>query len=175
MQNYFVISAMGVDRPGIVNDFSKAILNCGCNIADSRMTVLGGEFAIIMMLAGNWDAIAKIEDAIPRLQKKLGLTIISKRTESRAAKADLLPYAIDVVSMDHPGIVNEIANFFSSRQINIEDLFTGTYLAAHTGTTMFSLHMTISIPAGMSIASLRSDFLEFCDSLNLDAMMEPAK
>ncbi|HDJ86419.1 MAG TPA: glycine cleavage system protein R, partial [Chromatiales bacterium] len=43
MNNLLVVSALGQDRPGIVNELSLAILNCGCNIEDSRMTVLGGE------------------------------------------------------------------------------------------------------------------------------------
>ena len=47
MDNYIAISAVGQDRPGIVNELSRAILEYGCNIVDSRMTVLGGEFAII--------------------------------------------------------------------------------------------------------------------------------
>ena len=50
--NYLVISALGKDHPGIVNTLTKTILNHGCNIVDSRMTVLGGEFAIIMLISG---------------------------------------------------------------------------------------------------------------------------
>ncbi|MGD8514343.1 MAG: glycine cleavage system protein R, partial [Granulosicoccaceae bacterium] len=68
-----------------------------------------------------------------------------------------------------------VAEFFSSRNINIEDLSTGSYAAAHTGTPMFSMNMTISIPAEQSIAELREQFMQFCDELNLDAVMEPVK
>ncbi|HDO34642.1 MAG TPA: glycine cleavage system protein R, partial [Chromatiales bacterium] len=59
MNNLLVVSALGQDRPGIVNELSLAILNCGCNIEDSRMTVLGGEFAVILLVSGNWSTIAK--------------------------------------------------------------------------------------------------------------------
>ena len=40
---------------------------------------------------------------------------------------------------------------------------------------MFALHMTIGIPADTAIASVRGDFMDFCDDLNLDAMMAPVK
>ena len=60
-KTYFVISALGDDRPGIVNDLSRVILDCGCNIEDSRMSVLGGEFALILMTSGSWDGVAKLE------------------------------------------------------------------------------------------------------------------
>ncbi|MCG8010360.1 MAG: hypothetical protein JAY64_01475, partial [Candidatus Thiodiazotropha weberae] len=43
-KNFLVISALGKDQPGIVKNLSKKILDEGCNITDSRMTVLGGEF-----------------------------------------------------------------------------------------------------------------------------------
>lgn len=44
-----------------------------------------------------------------------------------------------------------------------------------TGADMFSAQVTIGIPATTHIAALRDDFLEFCDGLNLDAIMDPMK
>jgi glycine cleavage system transcriptional repressor len=175
MKKYFVISALGRDRPGIVNQLSRAILDAGGNIEDSRMTVLGGEFALILLVSGAWNAIAKLEGQIKALEKKLELTLVAKATEPRALKAAMVPYLVDVVAMDHPGIVHDVAEFFSTREINIEDLNTWTYAAAHTGTPMFSMNMTISIPADLNIGQLRDEFTRFCDELNLDATLEPAR
>jgi len=170
-----VISALGRDRPGLVNTLSGAILDAGGNIVDSRMTVLGGEFAILLMVEGPWNAIAKIEHAIPELERQLGMTIVSKRTELRTTDRQLLPYAVEVVALDHPGIVKQLASFFSERHINIEDLVTTSYAAAHTGTPMFSVNITIGVPADMHLPTLRGDFFDYCDNLNLDAVMEPAR
>jgi glycine cleavage system transcriptional repressor len=175
MNNYLVISAIGADRPGIVNALSSNILEHNCNIVDSRMTVLGGEFAIIIMVSGSWDKIAKLESAVPSLEGKLGLTIITKRTEQRSTQGKMLPYMVEVISMDNEGIVYNVAEFFSSRNINIEDLSTGSYSAAHTGTPMFNMNMIISIPADIQLGELREQFTEFCDALNLDAVIEPVK
>lgn len=173
--NYLVISALGKDRPGIVDKLSRTILDEGCNIVDSRMTVLGGEFAIMLMVDGNWNTLTKLEDAVPELEIKLGLTIIAKRTGDKQSGGALLPYGVEVVAMDHPGIVHHLASFFSKREINIEDMSTSSYAAAHTGTPMFSVHMTVGIPSSIHIASLRDEFMEFCDNLNLDAILEPVK
>lgn len=174
-QNFLVISALGEDRPGLVNDLSRSVLDAGCSIADSRMTVLGGDFAIILLVTGNWNAIAKLEDQLPPLAERLGMTITSRRTALREPSANLLPYAVDVVALDNPGIVYNLANFFSSRQINIQDMTTSSYAAAHTGTPMFSVHMRVDIPARLHIATLRDEFMDFCDQLNLDAIIEPVK
>ncbi|MCP3671138.1 MAG: glycine cleavage system protein R [Gammaproteobacteria bacterium] len=173
--NYLVISALGKDRPGIVDELSHTILDEGCNITDSRMTVLGGEFAIMLMVGGNWNTLTKLEDAIPELESKLGLTIIARRTGGKQSEDTLLPYGVEVVAMDHPGIVHHLASFFSQREINIEDMSTSSYAAAHTGTPMFSVQMTVGIPSSIHIATLRDEFMEFCDGLNLDAVLEPLK
>lgn len=175
METYVVLSALGEDRPGIVGHLSQTILDCGGNIEDGRMATLGSEFAIIMLISGNWNAIAKIESALPRIAGKLEFTIQSKRTEPRENTLNLIPYGVEVIAVDHPGIVRDVADFFFQRKINIEDLYTSTYAAPHTGTTMFSLHMTVGMPADMSIAALRGEFMDFCDDLNLDAMLAPVK
>jgi glycine cleavage system transcriptional repressor len=175
MKKYFVISALGNDRPGIVDQLSKTILECGCNIEDSRMTVLGGEFAVILLVSGHWGAITRLERQLPVVEKKLALTVLARHTEPRAGTKDMVPYTVDVVAMDHPGIVHDVADFFASREINIEEMSTWTYPAAHTGTPMFSLNMTVSIPASIHIGRLRDEFTAFCDNLNLDALLEPAR
>lgn len=175
MSSQLVVSAIGEDRPGLVERLSGWINNSGCNIADSRMTILGGEFAVLLLVTGNWDKLAKLENQREQIQSELGMTLVTKRTGVKPAQGDFLPYAVDVVSLDHPGIVHSLSEFFSRRNINIQDLSTSGYAAAHTGTPMFSVHMSLDVPADTSIASLREDFLDFCDRLNLDAVIEPFK
>lgn len=173
--NHLVISALGQDRPGIVDDFSRVVYELGCNIADSRMTKLGEEFAILLMVEGPWNQLAKLEAQLADLESRLGMTIISRQTESRVEHKDILPYSVEVVSLDHPGIVHKLASFFSQRNINIEDLSTSSYAAPHTGTPMFSVQINVGIPAHIQIAELREEFMDFCDTLNLDAVLEPFK
>ena len=175
MDNYLVISALGKDRPGIVDKLSLAILDAGCSVFDSRMTVLGGEFAIIMLVSGKWNELVKLEDQLPTLESRLELNLNSRRTDAEPSHQDLITYTVEVVAIDHPGIVHQIAGFFSKRSINIRELYTNRYAAAHTGTPMFSLNMTVDIPTSVRIAPLREEFLDFCDDLNMDAVIEPVK
>ncbi len=175
MKKFFVISVLGSNRPDLMDTIFKAVNDCGCNVEDGRMSRLAGEFALFMMLSGPWDAIAKIEDTIPKLEKRLDISITIRRTETPQTSSPSMPYAVEVVSVNRAGLVYDICGFFSSREIGIEDMYSGTYLAAHTGTEMFSLQLTISIPTEISIATLRGDFMEFCDQLNIDSIMEPVK
>jgi glycine cleavage system transcriptional repressor len=77
--------------------------------------------------------------------------------------------------MDRPGIVRSLAAFFSRNGINIEELQTSTYPAPHTGTPLASIVMTVGIHAKVHIPTLRGDFLDYCDDLNLDATFEPVR
>jgi len=172
--NHLVISALGEDRPGIVNELTKLCSEYHCNIIDSRMTVLGGEFAAIMMISGNWDLVAKLENAIPTLSRKLNLTTMVKQTKARVPTKSMT-YTVNVVALDQLGIVHAIAQFFSRRNINIADLETNTYSAPHCGTQMFNLNVTIHTPSDTHLASLREEFMLFCDDRNLDAVMEPVR
>ncbi|MBZ2189910.1 ACT domain-containing protein [Alcanivorax sp. JB21] len=175
MDQLIVISALGSDRPGIVKALTGAVLERQGNILDSRMTVLGGEFAVLMLVSGSDDTLSQLEAAAPSLEQSLALTITLRRTRRAGEQASALPYQVEVVAMDHPGIVHEIAQFFSSRGININDLTTGTYAAPHTGTPMFSLHITLNVPAEESVSRLRDEFLDLCEQRNLDATMHPRR
>lgn len=174
-QENLALTASGEDRVGLVDQLTRRIFDTGCNIEDSRMAKLGGQFALIMLLTGRWDALAKLEAQLPDIGEQLGLAILHKRTRGRERGAPMVPYYVEAISVDHPGIVQGLSSFFAQRRINIEQLDTDAYPAPHSGTPMFAVRMKVGIPAETHIPSLRSDFLDHCDELNLDASFEPAR
>ncbi len=170
-----VVCAIGQNEPKLLKTLSKAIIDCGGSITDSRMTILGNEFTLMMLLSGSWDAIVKIEALLPRLQDQLALTFVTRRTESVEKTAHLIPYMVEVVALYHPEIIYEITRFFTHHNIHMEEMVSNYYTTAKTGTPMFSLTLTIHVPATVSIATLRGEFMDLCDELNLDSVMGPVK
>jgi glycine cleavage system transcriptional repressor len=170
-----VITASGDDKIGLVEGFTRRISESACNIEESRMASLGGRFALLMRVSGNWDALAKLEARLPVVGEELGLALTQQRTRLTRPEKPLIPYTVEVAALDQPGIVNSLANFFARLHINIEALDTETYPAPHTGAPMFAVHMTLGIPADAHIATLRGDFLDYCDDQNLDATFEPVR
>jgi len=175
MSQLIVLSAIGTDRPGVVKDISRVILDCGGNIEESRMTSLGAEFAVLMLISGNWHTPQKLEKALANLEKTHELVINLKKTGDRQGNEDCIPYGVDVVCLDQPGIVFHLSEFFAARNIEICDLATRRYAAPHTGAPMFSVQMTVSIPGSAPIGQLRDDFHDLCEQLNLDSILEPVK
>ncbi|MEQ9562712.1 MAG: ACT domain-containing protein [Woeseiaceae bacterium] len=170
-----VLSAVGTDRTGVVNDITRVILDCGGNIEESRMTALGAEFAMLMLISGNWHTLTKLQTELDKLTRDSNLEITVRKTGQRTGRADCMPYGVDVVCLDQPGIVFSLASFFSARGIEIADLATRRYAAAHSGSPMFSMQMSINVPGTLSISHLRDEFLELCDQLNIDSILEPVK
>lgn len=175
MEQLLVISAVGGEPTNVINDVARLILDCGGNIKESRMAALGSEYAILLLVAGNWHTIGRLERDLGKFGKSNGVTLHFRRTEPRTMGKELLPFAIDVVGLDQPGIVHSLSEFFASRKVEIGEISTRSYAAAHTGAPMFSVQMFINIPGGVHIAGLREEFMLFCDQLNVDAIMEPVK
>jgi len=167
-----VISALGEDRPGIVEALSQAILDNNCNIEDSRMSVMGGVFAVILLVSGQDVSLEALLQALPGIANKEQLTLTTREAGERSEAGSYLPYQVQIVAMDHPGIVNRLSQFFAKRSINIQQLETSSYSAAHTATPMFAVHMKIEIPANQHLTELRNAFYDLCDEYNLDGAIE---
>jgi glycine cleavage system transcriptional repressor len=174
MDKLMAITAIGPDRAGLVRDLSQAVSGSGGSIRESRMIALGSEFAILMLVAGNWHTVNKIRDRLTQLQRDSGLTVTVRDTEPRATEPSA-PYNIDVVALDQEGIVLRLSSFFANRSLEIAEMNTRRYNAPHAGAAMFSVQMTVNLPASVHVATLREEFLDFCDEQNLDAIMEPAQ
>ncbi len=175
MKQFIAISAIGDDRIGLVHDLSKVVADCGGSISESRMTALGSDFAMLLLVTGNWHSIARIETDLGKLAETSGITIQVRRTTERATREDMVPYSVDVVCIDQAGIVAGLSGFFSARGIDIGELSTRGYSAAHTGAQMFSVYMVVNVPSRIHVGALREEFMDFCDQMNLDAILEPVK
>ena len=163
-----VVSTIGRDRPGIINELSELAAELDLNIDDSRMTGLGEEFAVLMSLTGADSALVAFEARLQALAAAKGLSCLFRLTGEREPAAAALPYRVRLFAMDHPGIVYRVTGFFSSRRINIQDLQTSTQRAPHTGTPLFSVAMTIEVPSSVKIRPLKDAFEQFCAEQDLD-------
>ncbi|MCV6639349.1 ACT domain-containing protein [Candidatus Albibeggiatoa sp. nov. NOAA] len=170
-----MICGIADNQPQLLTQVSKAILDCGGQIIDSRATVFGHTLSLNLQVSGSWDAIVKIEGLLPRLQKQYEFNFISARMEARQIVTNVMPYAIEVIALYDPKLVYELCQFFTSRDIAIEELASQRYVPTQTNTLMYSISMTVYIPNDDSIAQLRTEFMDFCDDLNLDAIMAPVK
>jgi glycine cleavage system transcriptional repressor len=174
-ENFLLISAMATAETQLLTMLTKRVADSGCNIAEARVSILGREVCVNLLASGSWDAIAKLDSALARLQREDQMTLTIKRSGAKQLAGNTLPYAIEVIAADRTGVLFQLADFFQRRGIVIETLNSSRYRAAQSGAEMFSATLAIGIPNTMHISALRDEFLEFCDTMNLDAILEPIK
>jgi glycine cleavage system transcriptional repressor len=174
-ENHLLINAYTTHPASPLLSVSRRITDSGCNLVDARLATVGRDVSVTALAVGSWDAVAKLEAMLTRLEREEGLKLNWYRTGAKSLQSELLPYVVEVVAADKPGILFQLADFFDRQGITIESLHCSRYRAMQTGAEMFSAQITIGVPSSMHIAALRDDFLEFCDHLNLDAIMDPMK
>ena len=174
-ENHLLINAYTTHPESPLLSVTRRIADSGCNLVDARLATVGRDVSMTALATGSWDSVAKLEAMLGRLDREEGLKLNWYRTAAKQSQSSLLPYIVEVVAADKPGILFQLADFFDRQGITIENLQSTRYRAMQTGAEMFSAQVTIGVPANMHIAALRDDFLEFCDHLNLDAIMDPMK
>ena len=130
---------------------------------------------MLLLVSGNWHTLSRLEQRLDKLCAGGDLQISIKKTDVKPTEEDRMPYAVDIVALDQQGIVFNLANFFTSRNVEIADVATRSYAAAHTGSPMFAVQMALNVPSSVHVSQLREEFHELCDQLNLDAILEPVK
>lgn len=156
-RQYAVLTALGTDRPGIVDRLSQVILEAGGNIEASQMGVLGGEFALMVLVSGPGRAVEALEQALARVESELGLHTLLKRTAAPGGRAPqaALAYRLRATCLDHPGIVNRVSHLLAEQGVNIERAECAARPGPWSGAPIFNLEMTLAVPDQAGVKRLR--------------------
>ena len=126
---YALLTVSGPDRPGIVAGIAEVLFAADCNLEDSSMTQLRGEFAILLIvrLPSGGD-VDKLERRLGQVAGEMGLTFSLRRLTAEEVRfpdvANLTPCLITVFGADHPGIVAAVARTLADHGVNVTDLST---------------------------------------------------
>ncbi len=175
MRTNIVLTLTGPDRVGIVEEVTKILLAADANVETSRMAHLGGEFAILMLVALPAEQSAGIDEAFGGLVAQ-GYVVSTRPTQQSYAQAHpgWVPYRIEVRGADHEGIIHEIAHGLSQSGINIESMETGTSPASVSGALLFTMRAVVAVPTRLADGSWISDLEEACRQANVDVVIAPA-
>jgi glycine cleavage system transcriptional repressor len=164
-----VLTAIGVDRPGLVDEVSRFVGERGGNLEDSRMVNLHGQFVIMMLVEGPKQAIEDLRDGLDELAAKsrIHVELTSADMGHKTASA-ALPFRLTTRAMDHPGLVASVAHTLRKLNVNIESAETTLQSAPITGAPLFEMEFVVSVPATTPVAELREALGRLCDDLNID-------
>lgn len=176
MPNRHIITAFGTDAPGIVMSITKTLFELGCNIEDSTMSQLRGNFAMMMVIKIPDDAsFEQLDSAFNEARKKLGLMVdIKPFTETLFKEKGSLGkkgFMLTLSGGDQPGIVYYVSKTLANMNINISGINTVVLDDANGDTYIMILEL--EVPFSKDYYSVKSKLMELSGKLNVDITFEP--
>jgi glycine cleavage system transcriptional repressor len=178
MGGWFILSAIGRDRPGLVADLAQLIFDCDANLEDSRMTILGSEFAVILLCSSTAaNAADRLGAGAKRLERDQGLTILMRELAEGPRPALPAPgtvlHRLTVAGEDRAGIVASVCRALAERSVNIADLTTRS-LPGPGGSPHYQMTMAVEVPERLETRELRRALDEVANRLVIDLSLERA-
>jgi glycine cleavage system regulatory protein len=165
-----VVTAIGADRPGIVNLLSERARGFGANWAGSRMASLGSQFAGMVHL----NVAQRNADALTTSLRSLeesGLRVVIARSDAAPVAPGQRRVSLELSATDRPGIVRDLSAALSAHGISIEELITDVaHSEAPAASHQFQVKAILAVPQALSIDGLRT----LLESLAADMMVDIA-
>lgn len=165
--NQYAVVAMGDDRPGIVAAMTDGILAAGASIEDSSMTILGGQFAMLLLVQGELSR-DDLEHALLPVAQELNLVLEVRAAESAAPRGGA-EYVVAAYGPDRPGLVSALARELATLGVNITDF--GSRL---TEGGVFAMWFNVSLPPDCPPESVQQRLSEAGGRVSLDVSVHPA-
>ena len=148
----YILTAFGSDQPGIVSALSGLIKQNGGNIEISKMTKMGDQFVMTLLIT-----LTKTEsdNIISKIKNNNILNIQIHPTVKLENKKSTYSKKIKLSGADNEGIVHSLTKKLARNNINIIDLDTFINMAPISATPLFNLNATIEIPQKLSKKSLK--------------------
>ncbi|MEW6301479.1 MAG: ACT domain-containing protein [Thermodesulfobacteriota bacterium] len=179
MKKWFALSAIGRDRPGIVADLAELIYECDCNLEDSSMTILGGEFAVLLLLSGHGPELERrLASACKRLEWEKRLTVFVRPLEGEpshyGAGERTVTYELQATGVDKAGIVARVARCLADHGINITEMHTHSRPEPGSGTAIYTMRIRMDVPTAVGVPALRERLEHIADELHIHIDLTPA-
>lgn len=177
-----VVTAFGADRPGIVAAVTGALVRHGANLADTAMTNLAGQFAMVLVVEVPEDeGAAALEEELAAQTSSLGLTVVVRElaeggqatgggTEAGATLASS-SWAVSLHGADRPGIVHRVTTVLAEHRANVVDLTTRTVGAADA--PVYVMLLQVTLPVGGDGAALDAALGVLAADLGVELHLRP--
>jgi glycine cleavage system transcriptional repressor len=172
--NRAVVWTLGTDRPGIAAAITGPIFEQGCNLEDCSMTILSGQFAMVLVVElPDGVGVVELERALrePASRLDLGLAVRAIGPDETAVTAGE-HCVLSVYGADHPGIVHRVATHLADADVNITDL--ATRVIGEPDDPVYAMVLEVTLPPGLPLADLREGLRDLAVELGVEASIRVA-
>ena len=90
-ENHLLINAYTTHPESPLLSVTRRIADSGCNLVDARLSTVGRDVSVTALATGSWDAVAKLEAMLTRLEREESVKLIWYRTGAKLVQSNLLP------------------------------------------------------------------------------------
>ena len=168
----FVITAVGVDHPGIVAEFTGVLYRQGCNLEDSTMTRLRDQFAMMLVVSAPAETLGSLETGLHVVAAQLGLSVSVRPLEDEVAEADADPeqFILRVYGADRPGIVHAATTLLAQHRLNITDLNTRVISGAEG--PVYVMLLEVEAPSAEAAEAVAPELARLREELGVDVSFD---
>jgi glycine cleavage system transcriptional repressor len=169
MKSQLLVTAIGEDRPGIVARLTEVFVKHNGNVEESRMALLGGEFAAIILVAIPSERVDGLKKELDNLRDET-ISVSVKATSAHDPKrfAGHSHFEINLTGADHEGIVHKVSAWLRDRAINILSMSTEVVSAPVSGTPLFCMNAVVVVPSSLTETELRSEMNKIGSQENVE-------
>lgn len=174
-RKYFAIYVLGTDKVGIVADITKALFELGANINDSSHTIIGNQFAMLLLIStGQGYTVEKIQEAFNDVIQSRGLTIhVLQLDDDDMKRKPSVPGQLCVIHLygaDKPGIVYQVTNLLARNNVNITDLSTRRFGTEES--PIYIMYLEAEVPPQVDTSKLGQELNQIAANLNVEIKYE---
>lgn len=170
MRTSLVLTVLGDDKPGIVEQLSDRIAAAGGNWEESRMARLAGKFAGILRVSVDADRADALAASLTRVDPGGLAVVVEPSREADAGACRTL--RLELLGNDHPGIIRDISRVLADHQVNIEELDTAVTSAPMSGEALFRARALLRIPSTITLDAIVGVLEALAGELMVDLAVE---
>lgn len=179
MKQWYALSAIGKDRPGMVADLAELIFEYDCNLEDSSMTRLGGEFAMLLLFTGSGDDLeTRLSSAFKRLEWERRLTVFFRPIDGPPVpygdSERRHVYELSATGVDKAGIVARVCRALALHDATIRQMKTYSRPEAESGTPLYTMQIEFGLASPARRADLDRALETIAEELKIDVAVREA-
>jgi len=121
MSAWYMLTLVGQDQTGIVARVTKALYELGCQLGETSMMRLGGNFTMMLMVQYDGD-VGKLQEVLDKVAGDMQLRLHVDPIEGRLHDHIVPNMQISVHGADRPGIIARVTELLGQHHYNILDL-----------------------------------------------------
>lgn len=164
-----VLTVIGDDRPGLVEQLATAISQHQGSWLESSMAHLSGKFAGIVCVSLPEGQLETLKAALADLP---GLRITSEVSGTTGAKAGSRRLKLSLIGHDRIGIVREVSQVLARHAVNVEDLTTHTASAPMSAEILFHATAELTATPELDTRALTTDLELLSNDLMVDITLD---